>query len=100
MTIVYALKDTLSGEYLAKDDILRKLSTTTRLFQKRDKAHEIANDITTYFRIAVRYLTFGQRNMRINIIDPDFKRFYYEWKFNRPLEVVEVDIKELLINKN
>ena len=100
MTIIYALKDTLSGEYLAKDDILRKLSTTTRVFQKKNKAHEVASNINTYFRMAAAYITFGQRNMRVNIIDPDFKRFYYEWKFNRPLEVVEVDIKELLINKN
>lgn len=97
MTIIYALKDTLSGEYLAKDDILRKLSTTTRLFQKKNKAYKVASDIHTYFWMAVKLWTYGQRNARVNIADDKFKQFYHDWKFNRALQVVPVNIEELLI---
>lgn len=100
MTLIYALKDPITNCYLAKDDRLHPIiTTTTRTFQKRDKALEVAKNINTYFSMAVE-IKYKQTKQRVNVIDPDFKHFYYEWKQNRPLQVVPVIIEEFkeLIN--
>lgn len=61
MTIIYALKDSLSGEYLTKADTLQRLSTTTRTFQKERQAQKVAHKSSTYFWMAVKQLCYGQK---------------------------------------
>lgn len=95
MTIIYALKDNLSGEYLTKASTLQRLSTTTRTFQTKNRAQKVARDNRTYFWMAVNEFCAGQpKGYRVNISDEKFKKYVLKLQFDRPLEVVSVDIKE------
>ena len=97
MTVIYALKDNLSGEYLTKADTLQRLSTTTRTFQKKEYAHKIAQDSRTYFWMAVKQWCYGQpRGYRVDVSSQEFKQYTFKLQFEHPLSVVPVDIRELL----
>ena len=96
MTIIYALKDNLSEGYLTKADTLQPLSTTTRTFQKQERAYKVANNINTYMWMLVKELTHGQRYARVNISSPEFNKQLYDRYNTRRLTVIPVTIEELL----
>ena len=96
MTIIYALKDSLSGEYLTKADTLQRLSTTTRTFQKQQQAWKVTRKSSTYFWIAVKQMCYGQpRGYRVDISSDSFKKYVHKLQFERPLSVVPVDIRQI-----
>lgn len=95
MTIIWTLKDSLSGEYLTKADTLQRLSTTTRTFQKQDKARKVANDYHTYIWVAIKELSYGRRHYRVNISDKKFKDYVYKLFTERRFEPTQVSIHEL-----
>lgn len=93
MTIIWALKDSLSGEYLTKHNTLQRLSTTTRTFQTYNKAIKVSNNYYTYFWIAVKRFSYGSRYYRIDVNDKKFKDYVYKLFKERRLEPVEIIIK-------
>lgn len=96
MTTIYALKDSLSGEYLTKADTLQRLSTTTRTFQKERQAQKVARKSSTYFWMAVKQLCYGQpRGYRVDISSRRFKNYWDKLQLKRPLSVVPININQI-----
>ena len=97
MATVYAIQDTTTGLYLAKDDKFRPLSTTTRAFQRYNKASKVLHNYYTHMWAAVAEL-YSITGERVNISSKEFDNFVNSKDYINILKVVKIDInkKELL----
>ena len=99
MATVYAIQDTTTGLYLAKDDKFRPLSTTTRTFQRFKQASSVMHNETTHMWAAVAEL-YSITGERVDISSKEFDNFVNNKKYTNVLKVVKVNLNEhTTINK-